>query len=600
MRNRILQVLTVCSVVVALALTACTPAGETSQPTTTVPTTTAPTTTLPTTNPPATTPTATPQYGGTITMAWGSDVANLDPYYGSAAGGAFSYVFEDLGIANWTIDRNKFDFTTAYWPIDVMKGNLVESWEQPDQTTIIYHIRKGILWQNKAPVNGRELTADDVVFSFQRILGMGSFTTKSPGATGMTALAITSVTATAKYTVAIKLSKPDFNALEVTLFNSYEGGWIVPHEVVDKYGDFKDWRNWVGTGAYSVGDRVEGGSWTFVKNPNYWAYDERHPGNKLPYADKISALIVPDFSTRLAALRSGKTVIMGGLQYDQADSLKRTNPELVMLSVPGGGANSIAMKVSAAPFNDIRVRQAMQMAIDNDTLVKTYYKGFADATPYGIVGQACLGFYIPFSDWPADVKAGYVYDPTKAKQLLAQAGYPTGFKTAYEISPSWYAMDTDLAQILKTYWAAINVDVDIKVVDQAVMLGDITKRTYPGMTWGLRGSNYNPLAYVKYMAYGGQMWNTADANDPAYNALVDKAYAANTRDEMMDYVKQADLYYSKMQWQIWLPRRGGFTFWQPWFYGYRGEYSMGGIQSGAMFARTWIDSDLKHKLTGIR
>jgi len=596
MKSRVVQVVIGCSVLVALTLAACAPAATTAPPTTTVPTTKPPTTTPPTTTPAA----ETPQYGGTISQGWTSEPANLDPYSaGSAATSPFSYVFEALGTGNWAIDRNVCNFRTLYWPLEAIRGNLAESWEEPDATTIIYHIRKGVRWQDKPPVNGRELTADDVVFSFQRILGLGSFTTKSPGATGMVALPVVSVTATDKYTVVIKLSKINFNALEVTLYNSYEGQWIVPREVVERYGDFKDWRNWVGTGPFILSDHVDGSSWTYVKNPNYWAYDERYPQNKLPYADRISALVITDFSTRLAALRSGKIVAIGGLRYDQSESLKRTNPELNMVNVLGS-YGAIAMKVAEPPFNDIRVRQAMQMAIDNDTLVKTYFKGYADATPYGIVGQACLGFYTPFKDWPEDVKASYSYDPEKAKQLLADAGYPSGFKTTYEICPTWYNSDIDLAQILKSYWAKIGVDVEIKVTEQAVLLSNIFQKTYKGMTWGRRGSDYNALAYIKFMSYTGEQWNCHGARDPAYDAIVDKAYGANTRQEMMKYVKEADMYYIKMQWQLWTPRSSAYTLWQPWLGGYGGETMLGGGQYGTVWSHCWIDSDLKYKLTGQR
>jgi peptide/nickel transport system substrate-binding protein len=544
-------------------------------------------------------PTTGPQYGGTINVAWTSEPVSTDPYYGSEASGQFSYVFETLGIGDWTYDRNVYDFRSAYWPMAVIIGNLAESWEEPDPTTIIYHIRQGIHFHDKPPVNGREMTADDVVYSFQRHMGLGDFTDPSPSGSAMTVLPVESVTATDKWTVEIKLSKLNFNALEMTLFNSYEGGWIVPREVVDMYGDFNDWRNHVGTGPYQLTDHVDGSSWTFTKNPNYWNFDNRYPENRLPYADKVEALVILDIATRMAALRSGKTVAMGGLQTAQAESVARTNPELIPY-VALGGSDEQAFNVTKPPFDDIRVRKAMQLAIDNETIARTYYKGNADTTVYGIVGPAAIGFYTPFDEWPEETQKGYSYDPEWAKELLAEAGYPNGFKTVYEMSPAWYAMDVDFAQILKAYWADIGVDVEIKVVERGTLLGNIFNKTYEGMTWGQRGTNYNPLAYLTYMAYSGQDWNMHGGADPEYDAIVDAANAATDRDEMMGLVREADLYYAAQHWQTWTPKYGTTTYIQPWFRGYQAEYSMGGAHFGGMYARAWIDSDLKYELTGER
>lgn len=585
--------------VAAITLMACQP-GNTA-PTTQVPQTQpTPTATTATTKPTATTSAPAvdrPQYGGTIPLGWASDNTTLDPYYTSAASGPFSYVFETLGIADWSIDREVFDYRSAYWPMDVIIGNIAESWEEPDPTTLIYHIRKGIRWQNKPPVNGRELDAYDVETSFNRVMGFGEFTKKSPGASGFTNLPIESITATDKYTVTIKLKKIDFNVLEVTSFNSYEGGWILPREAIKAFGDFSNWKNWIGSGPWIAADHVDGSSWTFKKNPDYWNTDNRYPDNKLPYAEELKGLVIPDFATRLSALRTGKIVVMGGLSVQQSESLKKTNPELVMYSILGG-SDEQAMNVTKPPFNDHRVRQAMQLALDNETIARTYYKGFADTTPFGIVGPAAVGFYVPFKDWSQDLKDSYGYNPTKAKQLLTEAGYPNGFKTTYELSTGWYAMDADFAQVLKSYWSAIGVDVEIKVMERGPFLDRLYARTYDGMSWGHRGTNYNPLAYITYMGYTGQLWNLHGASDPEYDALVDSAKAATNREDMMDYVRQADMYYIAQHWQTWTPRYGTFAFQQPWFKGYTAEFTMGGMNSGAMWARTWIDQPLRLKLTG--
>ena len=117
-----------------------------------------------------------------------------------------------------------------------------------------------------------------------------------------------SVEATDKYTVVMKLKEPRLRALNLIL-----DGWnavIQPPEVIEQYGDMQDWRNIVGTGPYTITDFTKGSSITWTKNPNYWGYDEKYPENRLPYIDTYRALLMPDMSTRLAALRTGKVDMM--------------------------------------------------------------------------------------------------------------------------------------------------------------------------------------------------------------------------------------------------------------------------------------------------
>ena len=207
-----------------------------------------------------------PEYGGTIPLGWASEPASTDPWYGSDATGPFSYVFETLALADWAMDRRVNNMRAAYWQSNMLVGNLAESWEEPDPTTIIFNIRQGVRWHNKPPVNGRELDAYDVELSFNRVMGFGDFTEKSPGASGFVTLPIESITATDKWTVVIKLTQQNFNALTVILVDSYEGGFIVPREAIQQFGDFTDWKNWVGTGPWILNDHVDGSSWTYNRN----------------------------------------------------------------------------------------------------------------------------------------------------------------------------------------------------------------------------------------------------------------------------------------------------------------------------------------------
>ena len=152
-------------------------------------------------------------------------------------------------------------------------------------------------------MNGRELVAEDIVFNYHRFTGLGSgFTEASPFGGSITQVPIESIEATDTHTVVVRLKQPSFTALDVLLFNSFEGGWMYPPEVIEEHGNVQDWRNLVGTGPYSMTEWVEGSGITYTKNPNYWKDDEKFPGNRLPYADEIKLLFMADTSTQLAAL----------------------------------------------------------------------------------------------------------------------------------------------------------------------------------------------------------------------------------------------------------------------------------------------------------
>ena len=166
-----------------------------------------------------------PQYGGTITGHLSSSPQAPDPY-AAYSGPIISGVLEKLGIGNWGIDRDVWDFKSGPTPVSVMIGFLAESWDiSPDGRTYTFHIRKGVHWHDKAPMNGRELlpcpTADDVEYNFHRVLGMGKFADAGPtpvgGAARFVSIPWESVTATDKYTMVVKLKQPYLPALKLML-----------------------------------------------------------------------------------------------------------------------------------------------------------------------------------------------------------------------------------------------------------------------------------------------------------------------------------------------------------------------------------------------
>ena len=539
-----------------------------------------------------------PQYGGTIPIARASILEEWDPWFM----GWPALTLETMGIQDWTVPREEYGFQASFVPTDYIRGHLAESWEQPDPLTYIFHIRQGVYWHDKPPMNGREFNAYDVEYTLHRMFGFSEkYGFTEPSVNPITGLPVESVTATDKWTVVVKTSSFDFTTLpHLLLMQAGSPNYIQPREVIEQYGDMQDWRNVVGTGPYELTDYVEGSSVTYTKYPNYWGYDENHPENRLPYTDEVRQLNMPDFSTRLAALRTGKSVLLYevGVSIDVVESIQRTNPELIFSTAEWYTAG-IGFGVHEPPFSDRNVRIAMQKALDLETINETYYKGYGDVTPYGTAGPGLgKGFYIPYDEWPEELQGYFTYDPEEAEALLDAAGYPRledgiRFKTGYDITTDW-GQDPDLAQILKVYWAEIGVDVELNVMDGGLLWERMTNLAYEGMTYGefYRMSLGYPEVRLGFVAHSDANWNTYGINDPKMDALMEKAEGATDWEDYQQWNIDLDMYHISQQWGIMLPNTGMFVFNQPWFIGFSGEY----WGHANIFARTWIDQELKEEM----
>ncbi len=550
-----------------------------------------------------------PEYGGTITGLFhpGWETEHADMWHYRSVIHPTKIVLERMGGGNWGLPRDEFAFSGAIPNVPQYTGKLAESWEQPDATTIVLHIRKGVKWHDKEPMNGRELVADDVVFNFSRNLGLGEFAADgpSPVISVLGTLPIESITATDSHTVVFKLKQPRLSALYHIIGDIY--GNQYPPEVIRQYGDAKDWTKLVGTGPFMWTEWVVGTSLTYTKNPDYWGNDEKFPENRLPYVDEFKALIIPDESTRLAALRSGQLDVLGGPSAfalspgPATEGLERTNPELKQYAYQNRSQNSAAFNVKMPPFDDVRVRRAMQMALDLETVAATYFKGYADATPRGVVGTANAGYALPIAEWSDETRGYYRYDPEGAERLLDEAGYPRGadgvrFKTVFNAHPSPSATDQGYTAIMIQSWDEIGVDVELEVVDGAAFGPMIQAADYEGMIWFITGWNAPlPVTTIGWQATGA--YNNATGHSvPEYDAMIAAVGAAATVEEERTLIQEADRYLIENHLYLWGPIMPQVAVTQPWIVGYNGENRLGDVDSYAIFARLWIDHAMKESM----
>ena len=291
------------------------------------------------------------------------------------------------------------------------------------------------------------------------------------------------ISSTDKWAVVIK-SLPGLSQLQWLATGQFFSRVIAP-EVVEEYGDRNNWRNVVGTGSFMLKDYVDGSALTYVRNPNYWRHDPFFPENQLPYLDVFNILIIPDLSTRMAGMRTCKIDTLFAINAEDAESLLKINPE------PEGksyidNAPTIYMRNDRAPFNDIRVRQALAMAINNREILDLYYEGKGEYFTYPVMPVVeFMDMYTPLEEMPELVQEIYGYHPDKARQLLTEAGYSDGFGAEIVTFPK----DADLLSIIKKYWAEIGVNLELDVKESGACGSIRARKNYAQMLMHHMASN---------------------------------------------------------------------------------------------------------------
>jgi peptide/nickel transport system substrate-binding protein len=468
-----------------------------------------------------------------------------------------------------------------------MVGNLAESWEIVDDETIVLHIRKGIRFHNKPPTNGREMDANDVAYSLMRVATSDkSFV----GQTSKFGVDVKSITASDKWTVVFKVYP---GKLFLAYYSHFiQGGSVIPREVVEKYGDMQDWRNLVGTGPFMLTEYVPGSVAKYVRNPSYWGKDPLHPDNTLPYLDNLNYLIIPDRSTQMAALRTGKLDLLTNLQREDKEQFEKTNPKMLwerFLPL----LDDMRWRVDTAPFSDLRVRRALWMAVDRQEMVKSLYKGDAEiqaVATYPI--PETMRYYTPLDQLPQSAQELFNYNPDKAKALLTEAGYPKGFKTEI-ITPTGYV---DLWSVIKYYWAAVGVDLDIQVRDGAVLSNIINNRTFTQIV-SRGGSEYRPESFTAYAT--GQNVNSVFPNDPIVDNARLESSATFMRDKAANakLVKETIVRIIDQAYSFSPPKPYYYIGWQPWLKSYHGEQVVGGRGNTLIYTNyMWIDQEMKKSM----
>ncbi len=533
-----------------------------------------------------------PQYGGTLNI--GMIYLTLSPLSWDPADWTWKYN-QDTGLVTETLfaaDLSKSisrGGTHAYaadaWlATDAIRGELAENWKWTDKLKLDINLRKGVMFPDKPGVmKSRELVADDVVYSFHRL-------EKSPKKIPTYFDHIEKVEATGKHS--LRFTFKAYNAEW-----DYRFGWgyysaIVPKEVSDAGAG--NWKNLNGTGPFMLTDYVQGSAVTFTKNDLYW--DKEKIGGqsyKLPFVDKIIYRTIKDEASFLTALRTAKLDVLEGVRWSAVDELKKNAPALKWKRWVDTGGTFVAMRVDTKPFDDIRVRRALNMAVNKQEIVKSYYGGNAVLFGYPMHPDY-VGYYEPLDKMPVAAQELFNYNPDKAKALLAEAGFPKGFTFKTQVC-SCSPDHMDLAPLIAAYLAKVGVTMEIQPMEYGAFLSAMTTKTNAA-GYMMRNGHTNPTTSIRKSFVSKQTWNPSQYSDPEFDKRMAEVYLEPEESKRQLLIKLMTRDIVEKAPYIWLPTPIGNTAWWPWVKNYDGELRAGAERPGPIHARMWVDQAMKKKM----
>ena len=547
-----------------------------------------------------------PRYGGTITMNREIllvSFSNWDP-----RGGGGPHELANVQITNQRLSQldwargasgtNDYPNFVAATPPLYTTGLLAESWTYPNDTSMVFKLREGVhFWAKEDVVQanpgleadyGRELTAHDAAWSKNT---MNFFQQGQPG----------SVTWTALDDHTLELSWPTPDATQAG-FNFSQYAFIFNSGMQNiSQDEWGDWRNALGTGAYIPTDYVPGSTVTYKRNPNYWENDPIHTDMRLPYADTFRVVDFDDEATIVAALRAGQIDLTNGLGTTGkwGVQLAETNPDIGQ--APAAATPSVwvpRVDLPDSPFSDIKVRQALMMAIPREEIVESFYGGFGNEYAYPTFPNFAEWF-VAYDDLPteptqpgscASARDVVTYNPDKARECLAAAGYPDGFEFDLWTPPG----EAEFNELYQGVWREVGIRANLKVVELAVWQSVKDRDDHLGLTSWTPGMWQDPFSMLINHLSSKATINSARVSDPLYDEIL------VTVEQELDNDKRI------AAWQEFFPKAlelahypsgvafDKLTFWNPWVKGYSGEISNVGIQGWASLAKSiWIDTNMQ-------
>lgn len=442
------------------------------------------------------------KFGGTLTIALASVASNIDP-------------IKYTGVYEGQIIENIADTLIVYSDdLSTFEGSLATEWESNEAgDEWIFKLREDVYFQPGEYQDGRQMTAEDVKFSLERSHNESALAR-------LTMLDHCEVID--DFTVKCVLGSPDAAFLPA-LTNS--GNVIVPQEEAEGWGD-EFGAHLVGTGPFMMGEWKTDESANLVKFENYW-------GDEV-YLDGLNFVYITEVNQRVNALKNGDIDIAYDLSGEGIAEVE-ADENLVMVQDPGMGVSYIYFNMVNGPTSDIRVRQALQMAVNREAMVNALYQ----------YGEAQVGYLpLPPNSWGYDeslIDLVPTYDVEGAKALLKEAGYDENNRLTLQYYTGDSATSKKIGEIFQQFCAQINVDI---VINQAAWgtfseIGASGNADIIAMSWTWYPDPYFYLNKMFHEESLGTLGNGQGMDIDEINDLLDQAVAVSDQEERAALYKEA-------------------------------------------------------------
>lgn len=427
-----------------------------------------------------------------------------------------------------------------------LEGQIAESWENPDELSWTFKLRPGVMFHDREPVNGRELTVEDVVWSFERGMEPGAFQYSEFSDL------ITRVEATDAETLRVELSEPFAPFLQ---YVASDYSWIVAPESGED-GDFRSDASAVGTGPFMLSEYSPGVSARLQAHPDYFLPDQ-------PLVDDIEW----SFSSDPSALASG---LLAG-QFDriftvlEPEDYGRYEDAGIVLSDPElGGFNLIYLRADQEPFNDVRMRRAVSLAIQREAIVEGLFGGVGELST--AVPPWWPDWWVHPSELGDDSSNFLRYSPDESRQLMADAGYPDGIDLPYHSTlTSFGTRFNQLFEVTQQQLQAVGINGTPSLNDYAEFTSIVNNTKdagFDGLAFSPRGFYPDIGGYLMNMHHPGQSRNYVRADDPELNPLLVAQQRAVDPEERWDIIFDIQRYLAENPYYVTMPceaSRSGFS-----------------------------------------
>lgn len=416
----------------------------------------------------------------------------------------------------------------------IIEQDLAQSYEQVDPVTYIFKIPSGVKFHDIPPANGRELKAQDVKY-------VHDVYRKTP-AQEPAYVDVDTIEAVDDFTIRFKMKAPA--AYFITSLSEPLHPIFPPEQHESGQLD----RGPVGTGAFVLESFQERTSMKAHKHPDYFKVD-RYTNMKLPYLDRLDGIFFADPAADMAAFRSRQTHRFVARQFEQWVDVVKTNPEVIwaVTAPPASFQPHFAMQLGKAPFDDVRVRRALSLALDRDSIIKLFegMAGYSFGLNWDYFGQEW--------PWSKEQLAPWIdYKPEQAKELLKEAGYSDGI-SGLELNFSQPdPIHTPIWLAALDMWRKVGVNVESKPLETGAFLDVWYNNKYKDMASSATiGPSAEPHTFTYYATHSASPKNYYNIKDPKNDELTEKQRRILDVEERKKVLKEWMGYQLEQMYRLW-------------------------------------------------